>query len=87
MTGHCPATGRSLASALWARPDVSGNPSQRADHARYDELIFLAAVSDFLPIRPIKQGIRWTGFYRPGVGIMNSGPRRVPAVQRWVIAL
>jgi hypothetical protein len=25
--------------------------------------------------------------YRPSVGIVNSGPRRVPAVQRWVIAL
>ena len=25
--------------------------------------------------------------YRPNVGIVNSGPRRVPAVQRWVIAL
>jgi hypothetical protein len=28
-----------------------------------------------------------TSRYRPSVGMVNSGPRRVPAVQRWVMAL
>ena len=37
--------------------------------------------------RGYRQKVGRCNNYLPSVGMVNSGPRRVPAVQRWVIAL